>query len=59
MTDIQWLHAALLTAAVVYGAFVIGATLLVIRARRAAERDQIVRAMEMDLLAELRRDGLI
>lgn len=59
MTDLQWLHAALLTAAVVYGGFVIGATLLVIRARRRAERDQIVRAMELDLLAELRRNGLI
>jgi hypothetical protein len=59
MTDFQWLHAALLTAAVVYGGFVIGATLLVMRARRRAERDQIVRAVERDLLDDMRKSGLI
>lgn len=59
MTDLQWLRAALLTAAVVHGAFVIAAVFLSLRARNRAARDQIIRAMEMGLLSELRRDGLI
>lgn len=59
MTELQWLHAALLTAAVVFGPAVIAAVLLDLRRRRLAQRDQIIRTLERDLLADLRKSGVI